>query len=99
VIRKAHYDVESFFVPDGIYGKVACRGLLAYAIGLAAEWPFVWQPDYTGLLVAKRGGSDISWIVGWVVAAAVYLLLMRGSSRSEPVRVRAVGTTRGTELV
>jgi nucleobase:cation symporter-1, NCS1 family len=98
VIRHARYDVESFFVPNGIYGKVAWRGLLAYAIGLAAEWPFVSQPDYIGPLVAKLGGADISWIVGWVVAAAVYLLLMRGASSSEPAGAKAVGATRGTEL-
>jgi len=93
VIRHARYDVESFFVPNGVYGKVAWRGLLAYAIGLAAEWPFVSQPDYVGPLVAKLGGADISWIVEWVVAAAVYLLLMRGASRTEPAAARTVGAT------
>ena len=61
------------------------RGLLAYAIGLAAQWPFVYQPDYTGPLVGKLGGADISWIVGWFVAAGVYLLLARvGSDRPGP---------------
>jgi cytosine/uracil/thiamine/allantoin permease len=43
--------------------------------------------------VAKLGGADISWIVGWVVAAAVYLLLMRGASRTEPVAAAAVAAT------
>jgi NCS1 family nucleobase:cation symporter-1 len=78
VIRRGHYDVGSFFTPDSIYGKFAWRGLLAYAIGLAAEWPFVSQPDYTGPLVKTLGGADISWLVGWIAAAGVYLLLMRG---------------------
>jgi NCS1 family nucleobase:cation symporter-1 len=78
VIRRGHYDVGSFFTADSIYGTFAWRGLLAYAIGLAAEWPFVSQPDYTGPLVRTLGGADISWLVGWFAAAAVYLLLMRG---------------------
>ncbi len=78
VIRRGHYDVGSFFTADGIYGKFVWRGLLAYAVGLAAEWPFVSQPDYTGPLVKPLGGADISWLVGWFVSAAVYLLLMRG---------------------
>jgi nucleobase:cation symporter-1, NCS1 family len=39
--------------------------------------PFVSQPDYTGPLVARLGGADISWVVGWIVPAAVYLLLAR----------------------
>lgn len=77
VVRRARYDVPSFFSAQGVYGKIAWRGLLAYAIGLAAEWPFVSQPDYTGPLVTRLGGADISWLVGWVVAAAVYLVLMR----------------------
>ncbi|HTS99742.1 MAG TPA: cytosine permease [Streptosporangiaceae bacterium] len=77
-VRRSRYDVASFFTPDGIYGKFAWRGLLAYAIGLAAEWPFVSQPDYTGPLVKTLGGADISWLVGWFVAAFVYLLLARG---------------------
>ena len=33
------------------------------------------QPDYTGPLVARLGGADISWIIGFIVLAAVYLLL------------------------
>jgi nucleobase:cation symporter-1, NCS1 family len=77
VIRRGRYDVGSFFVADGAYGKFAWRGLLAYAVGLGAEWPFVSQPDYVGPLVAKLGGADISWIVGFFVAAILYLILMR----------------------
>jgi NCS1 family nucleobase:cation symporter-1 len=76
VVRRATYDVTSFFTPGGRYGNFAWRGLLAYAIGLAAEWPFVSQPDYTGPLVGHLGGADISWVVGWFVAAIVYLSLM-----------------------
>ncbi len=82
VIRRARYDVGAFFLPGSIYGNVAWRGLLAYAVGLAAEWPFVSQPDYTGPLVRTLGGADISWLVGWFVSAAVYLLAMRGTTRT-----------------
>jgi nucleobase:cation symporter-1, NCS1 family len=82
VVRRARYDVGAFFLPGGIYGNFAWPGLLAYGIGLAAEWPFVSQPDYTGPLVKALGGADISWLVGWFVSAAVYLLLMRGVTAS-----------------
>jgi NCS1 family nucleobase:cation symporter-1 len=77
VVRRGRYDVGSFFVPDGVYGRFAWPGLVAYAVGLAAEWPFVSQPDYTGPFVNQLGGADISWLVGWVTAATVYLLAMR----------------------
>ena len=65
IVRRARYDVGAFFLPRATYGNFAWRGLLAYAVGLAAEWPFVSQPDYTGPLVHTLGGADISWLVGW----------------------------------
>jgi hypothetical protein len=76
LVRRGRYDVASFFTADGAYGRFAWRGLLAYAVGLGAEWPFVSQPDYTGPLVKSLGGADISWLVGWFAAAIVYLLLV-----------------------
>ena len=76
VVRRGAYDVASFFTADGAYGRFAWRGLLAYAIGLAAEWPFVSQPDYAGPLVKTLGGADISWLAGWFTAALAYLLLV-----------------------
>ena len=36
-----------------------------------------------GVLVACLGGADISWLLGWVVAAAVYLVLMRTAADVE----------------
>jgi len=75
LVRRGRYDVASFFTADGAYGWFAWRGLLAYTAGLAAEWPFVSQPAYTGPLVRILGGADISWLVGWFAAATVYLLL------------------------
>jgi NCS1 family nucleobase:cation symporter-1 len=76
LVRRGRYDVASFFTADGAYGRFAWRGLLAYTVGLAAEWPFVSQPDYTGPLVRTLGGADISWLAGWFAAAIVYLLLV-----------------------
>jgi nucleobase:cation symporter-1, NCS1 family len=84
VVRHGRYDVASFFSPRGDYGRFAWRGLLAYLAGLAAELPFVSQPDYTGPLVRPLGGADVSWLVGWVAAAGLYLFLasrMRQASR------------------
>jgi nucleobase:cation symporter-1, NCS1 family len=93
VIRRGHYDVGSFFIPDGVYGKFAWRGLLAYVIGLGVEWPFVSQSDYTGPLVKTLGGADISWLIGWFAAAAVYLLLMRSVTDTDPRNSSVVGAS------
>jgi NCS1 family nucleobase:cation symporter-1 len=85
LIRRGRYDVRSFFTPDGVYGRFAWCGLLAYAVGLGAEFPFVSQPPYyTGPMVARLGGADLSWIIGFTVAAVLYAALAwparRGSS-------------------
>jgi NCS1 family nucleobase:cation symporter-1 len=80
LVRRGNYDVTAFFIPDGVYGKFAWRGLLAYAVGLAAQWPFVSQPDYVGPLVSHLGGADISWLVGFFVSAVVYLILVVSSA-------------------
>jgi nucleobase:cation symporter-1, NCS1 family len=95
IVRRGEYNVASFFMAQGRYGRFLWRGLLAYVIGLAAEVPFVYQPDFTGFMVKHLGGADISWLVGWLVAAAVYLLLVRftGSSDSSltPTGLDTVG--------
>jgi NCS1 family nucleobase:cation symporter-1 len=98
VVRRAQYDVGAFFLPGGDYGNVAWRGLLAYAVGLAAEWPFVSQPDYTGPLVKSLGGADISWVVGWFVAAAVYLVAMRTAGATDHASGRVGAAASGTFL-
>ena len=76
LVRRGRYHVASFFTADGAYGRFAWRGLLAYTVGLAAEWPFMSQPEYTGPLAGTLGGADISWLAGWFAAAMAYLLLV-----------------------
>jgi nucleobase:cation symporter-1, NCS1 family len=92
LVRHGTYDVASFFAADGTYGRFAWRGLLAYATGLAAEWPFVSQPDYIGPLVKTLGGADISWLIGWFTAAIIYLLLV-ATARSTARHDQQVATT------
>jgi len=92
LIRHGNYDVASFFTADGAYGRFAWRGLLAYAIGLGAEWPFVSQPDYTGPLVRTLGGADISWLIGWFTAALIYLILV-AATRSTARHNRPITAT------
>jgi NCS1 family nucleobase:cation symporter-1 len=93
LVRRGNYDVTAFFIPDGVYGKFAWRGLLAYAAGLAAQWPFVSQPDYVGPLVSHLGGADISWLVGFFVSAVVYLILVVSSATETGRHDRQVVTS------
>ena len=82
VIRHGNYHVASFFVADGRYGRFAWRGLLAYVIGLVVELPFISQTYWIGWFVHDLGGADISWLVGFVVAGAIYFWL----AKAWPVR-------------
>ena len=93
LVRRGNYDVTAFFIPNGVYGKFAWRGIVAYAIGLAAQWPFVSQPDYVGPLVSHLGGADISWLVGFFVSAVVYLILVVSSATETGRHDRQVAAT------
>ncbi len=97
LIRHGDYNVASFFVPDSRYGKFAWRGLLAYAIGLVVELPFISQTFWIGWAVNSLGGADISWVVGFVVAGGLYLWL----AKAWPIRDSApdlVGGVRSPAL-
>ena len=92
LVQKGVYDIPSFFTPQGIYGGWRWEGLIAYFIGLVAEIPFISQALYTGPIANALDGMDISWIVGLIIPALVYLAIARpipvptvADARLEPV--------------
>ncbi len=76
-VRKERYDLAAIFDPNGIYGRINWRTMIAYGVAIVAQLPFVSSSFYTGPLVAVFGGADLAWIVGLVVAAFLYIVLMR----------------------
>jgi nucleobase:cation symporter-1, NCS1 family len=92
VVRRGEYDIPSFFTARGEYGGFVWRGLIPYALAVAAEVPFIDQTYYTGPLLGPLGGVDISWIVGGVAGVVFYLITVRFPMRSPPVGLDA-GTT------
>lgn len=92
-VRRGSYDVPSFFSPTGRYRGFLWPGLIAYILAVAAQVPFIAQTFYTGPLVDRLGGVDISWIVGGVAGVVLYLLALRLTGagkrqRSTPSRGR-----------
>jgi purine-cytosine permease-like protein len=84
VVRRGHYAVTDLFRRDGIYGIWSPRGLIAYGAGFVAEIPFMvllnlvtFKSYYTGPLAKQLNSVDISWIIGAIVTAIVYLALTR----------------------
>ncbi len=82
-VRHGHYAITDIFRPDGVYGAWGWRGLTAYALGFAAEIPFMVLPpiagfSYTGWFPNHvTSGVDYSWLVGLLVSGVVYFLLSR----------------------
>jgi len=82
-VRRGHYAITDIFRPDGVYGAWGWRGLTAYAVGFAAEIPFMVLPpiagfSYTGWFPNHvTNGVDYSWLVGLVVSGLVYFVLSR----------------------
>ena len=76
VIHKGEYDVQSIFrVDGGIYGRFNPQALIAYAVGIVVQIPFMNTPMYVGSFSAHLDGADLSWFVGIIVTTPLYLWL------------------------
>lgn len=81
LISREKVDIPALYDPDGRYGRWNAAALVSYAVGIAAQVPFLAQALYTGPVTKALGGADISWLVGLVVTAAVYYPWARRTSR------------------
>ncbi|CAD6545819.1 purine-cytosine permease family protein [Paraburkholderia metrosideri] len=76
VIHKGQYDVDSIFrVDGGIYGRFNPQALIAYAVGIVVQIPFMNTPIYVGSFSSHLDGADLSWLVGIIVTTPLYLWL------------------------
>jgi NCS1 family nucleobase:cation symporter-1 len=80
LISRERYDIPALADPHGRYGAWRWDALAVYAAGLPARLPFLATGLWTGPLVARLGGADVSWIVGLAVPALLYRLLARRSA-------------------
>ncbi|WP_280116190.1 cytosine permease [Leucobacter coleopterorum] len=81
IVRKGDYDIDALFARNGKYGRWNAVGLGSYGIGLAAQVPFMVTPLFTGPFAAPLQNIDIAWLVGFVVTAVVYLMLVRSARK------------------
>lgn len=82
-------DVPALYNPAGRYGRWNKVALTSYAVGILVQIPFLSQSLYTGPITKLLGGTDISWIVGIAVTAAIYYPWAKATHR--PVPADAVG--------
>ncbi len=84
LVSKERYDIAALFDPDAGYGRFNWRALLAYAIGIVLQLPFMNTTFYVGWWVDDIGGGDIAWIIGFIAPALAYWLLLRGRVHLPP---------------
>jgi NCS1 family nucleobase:cation symporter-1 len=77
VVQHGAYDIDGLLEPNGSYPFFGWRGLVAYAIGVGVQIPFVNDSFYQGPISVSLGGADISWLVGLAVASLCYYLFVR----------------------
>ncbi|CDF86703.1 cytosine permease [Pseudomonas sp. QL9] len=86
-ITRERYDVPALGDPDGRYGRWNWIGIGVYVFGVLIQMPFIDSAFYSGPMVEKLGGVDISWLVGLALPALVYYFLARGSKRQVPAQM------------
>ena len=82
LVRRGHYSIPEFFKIDGIYGKVNWLAVGIFLITALIEIPFLDTAYYVGPIAKHLGGGDISWLVGFIVAAVLYYVFATRAIRS-----------------
>lgn len=85
-VRRGEYAITEIVKPNGIYGRWAWRGMVAYIVGFVAMIPFFSVSFFVGPVAKMLGGADFSFVVGLVVSSGLYLLLCRGMDTAEEQR-------------
>ena len=96
-VRKEQYDIDSIFTPDGIYGRIDWRTMIAYLVAIGVEIPFMNTTFYVGPMVSHLGGGDISWILGLIVASGLYYILHLGVDVLPPTGTKPAAAVEETE--
>lgn len=98
-VSKDRFDIPALYNAQGRYGKWNAAALVAYAAGVLIQIPFMDQTLYTGPLVTLLGGADLSWVVGIIVAAAIYFPWARATNVSPGDTIYPQETARGAYSV
>ncbi len=76
LVRRGRYDVGGFFRSD-VYGTVNWRTIGVYLASFGIELLFTHPTFFEGPIASLMGGADVSWLVGFMVASGLYLLVRR----------------------
>src|SRR5699024_12680546 len=68
LVRRGRDALGDIVSGNGVYGRWAWKGLVAYAVGFAAMIPFFSLSFYTGPAASAMEGADLSLAVGLLAA-------------------------------
>jgi purine-cytosine permease-like protein len=86
LVKHGHYDVPSFFKPDGgLYGLFNLPACAVYVIGVAVEVPFISTEMFTGPIAKQISDVDLSWLIGLAVVCPLYYWAARRFLRDQQV--------------
>ncbi|MET1051793.1 MAG: cytosine permease [Mycetocola sp.] len=88
-VRRGEYAIAEILKPNGLYGRWAWRGVLAYSIGFVAMIPFFSVSFFVGPVAELLGGADFSFVVGLIVSGGLYALFSRNIDRGIEAAARA----------
>lgn len=76
LVRKGHYVVGDLYNEDGVYGRYNRGTLAIFALSVVAQVPTMQLSFFEGP-VARLIGTDVSWVIGLFLPAALYLAASR----------------------
>jgi len=85
-IRHGRYKVDDILNVHGRYGLFNVKTVIIFLVGMGAEVPFMnasW-PKYEGPVASALSGTDISWLIGFIVAGGLYFLANRSAAAADP---------------
>lgn len=87
-VTRGHVDVPALSQPDGRYGRWNKLGIGVYLLGVLIQLPFIDNPLHHGSLTWLFAGNDVSWLVGWVATALLWLAVRPLDKRGTLARSR-----------
>jgi len=79
LLRHGEYSIPDIYDRHGRYGAWGWPALIAFAVAILVEVPFMSMPFFTGPVASMIGGADVTWVVGLIVASVLYAVLMKKS--------------------
>ncbi|MGW5970776.1 purine-cytosine permease family protein [Streptomyces sp. NPDC055186] len=86
-VRRGRYAIGEILKPNGIYGRWAWQGVLAYLLGFLSMIPFFSTSFYVGPVAELLGGADFSFVVGLFVSGVLYLVFSRNLDHGADARM------------